>query len=104
MRNTRTLSYALEHKTFIVCISASALLIALYAYFLISTVATIALREEAALSIRQVSSEVSALEASYLEKKLGITRELASALGFTTVDEPTYVTRTTLSTVALSSR
>jgi hypothetical protein len=104
--NTRTLarSYELERKIFIFSIIASCVLVASYAYLLISTVATIALREEASLSIRTLSSEVSALEASYLSRKQGVTEELVASLGFSSVAHPVYITRTPLSTVALSGR
>jgi hypothetical protein len=100
---TRTASYDTERKLFVFFIGASFLFVALYAYFLVSTVATIALREEHAMRVRALSSEVSQLEAAYLSKKQGVSTELAFSLGFVSVANPLYIDRTELSTVALSA-
>ena len=78
-----------------VCLLLVALVLlgALYMYFLASAVVHAVVRKEVQHTIAEAHSRIADLEVSYLSRKNGITQEVASNLGFTSVAQKTYVER-----------
>ncbi len=86
-------------------LAGSAACVALYLYFLSSSVASIVLRQETAMQIRSIGAEVSSLESQYLAKKQEISPETAVALGFIPVadEEKIFIARTGTSGLSLAT-
>jgi hypothetical protein len=79
---------------------ASSLLVVLlcsYVFFLNSAVRNVVQREKFAIKIAEINSKLSDTESNYIVLKNGITLDLAYSLGFQTVQNPVFVSRSSLS-------
>ena len=73
------------------------MMIALYTYFISSSVVSVVLRKELDVSIQETRGRVSTLETRYFARKEEITPALAHSLGFSDVSDRTFVERQSLS-------
>lgn len=68
-----------------------------YGYFLNKTVHNVVGRQQAGREIAQLGSDVGELESKYITLKDAITLDLAYSLGFQSVTNPVFISRTALS-------
>ncbi|MDD4988802.1 MAG: hypothetical protein PHV42_00010 [Candidatus Pacebacteria bacterium] len=68
-----------------------------YAYLLNHTIRNVVERQKSGERIASLSSGVGELESRYITLKDSITLDLASSLGFQTVQNPVFISRTALS-------
>lgn len=75
-------NHALQKKAFFVLAIVVFLLFATYIYFVNQTVWNVVARQDAVKVVRQLSSDVASLEASYMSFSSTITLEHAYVMGF----------------------
>ncbi|MDD5050429.1 MAG: hypothetical protein PHV93_01650 [Candidatus Pacebacteria bacterium] len=68
-----------------------------YVYFLNDTIHNVVERQKAETRIASIRGAVGELESRYIVLKDSITLDLASSLGFQTVQNPVFISRTALS-------
>ncbi len=68
-----------------------------YVYFLNETVHNVVQRQQSGRHIAELGGGVGELESRYITLKDSITLDLASSLGFQTVQNPVFISRTSLS-------
>ncbi|MDD5068026.1 MAG: hypothetical protein PHS53_01065 [Candidatus Pacebacteria bacterium] len=68
-----------------------------YVYFLNGTIRNVVERQKAETRIASIRGAVGELESRYIVLKDSITLDLASSLGFQTVQNPVFISRTALS-------
>jgi hypothetical protein len=78
--------------------SLLAIFVVLYVYFVSSSIVNVLVREEVDFDIAVISSEISELEARYLEEKNKMTLEYAYTLGFNDLKKKDFVIRASLAT------
>jgi len=64
-----------------------------YTYFVITSIAHVAARQELVGKVASLKSSVSELESKYLSKTSGITESYAHSLGYVTAKNETFVQR-----------
>lgn len=100
-RKTRTTT---EQKLFWALVSTMVLFVALYVYFISSSVVNVVLHKEAQQEQAAISSRLATLESEYLARKNDIDLDLASSLGFIEIDQidKQFVTRTVRTSLTLN--
>ena len=94
-REAGVLSYAteLERRIFFSAGAALAVLVVLYIYFVVASIAHVAARQELLSKISAAQAEVGTLETAYFKKTAGITESYAEELGFVTPSKNVFVER-----------
>lgn len=66
-------------------------LVVCYVYFVSTTIAHVVMRKEIMREMNHLHTEVSELEAAYIEKQHGVANEIATLDGFHTVTEKIFI-------------
>lgn len=92
-KNTQTSLF--RNPAFFVSVLASALvvLVVAYMYFLSMSVVHVVMRKELHQSARQIESEISSLEAKYIEAQHAVSEKIASAEVLSETNEKIFVSR-----------
>jgi hypothetical protein len=88
--------YIIGKRIFNILSAFFVMLLVLYGYFVSVSILNVVVREETERAIVALDSRIGDLEAEYLRKKNAITLEYAYQVGFHTVTEKEFVTRTSL--------
>ena len=95
-------SIVIGKRVFSVLLSLLFIFAMLYVYFISSSIVNILVREDTEQDIAEISSQISGLEARYLELKNEITIEYAYAKGFHDVADKQFTARASLAGRGLS--
>ncbi len=89
--------FTLEWRVIGALVAVLSVLVLIYGYALVSSIAHVSLRESALKESRAIAAERASLESQYLAKTGGITEKYARTLGFTDVGERVFVEKAALS-------
>ena len=89
--------FTLEWRVVGALVALLLVLVLLYGYALVSSIAHVSLRESALKESRALAAERASLESQYLAKTGGITEKYARTLGYTDVGERVFLDRAALS-------
>lgn len=91
--HNNTKLYQEERMWFFTALGLLCLLFAAYMYFVSASIVHVVMRKEISQEIAQVSSQVSQLEARYIEAQHSVSDEIASQHGYTKVAAKTFIDR-----------
>ena len=94
MRNhriTTKAAYAEESRLFYAAAISCVVVFLTYMYFLSSSVAAVVMREELDEEIAEVGTQVSVLEAQYIEMQHAVSSDIASMKGYVVADEKIFI-------------
>ncbi len=86
--------YQEERVWFFAALSMLVVVFCAYVYFLSASVVHVVMRKEIGQEIAQLGSEVSELEANYIEAQHAVSDEIASHRGYVVVEDKTFIRKT----------
>lgn len=99
---TKAISYDYQVRFFWILVSLSLLCLGFYVYAINATARNVATRQEVERQISKISSNLSALEFTYIELKNNVTIELANVYGFKEVKNPLFISRSSASSLSFN--
>lgn len=90
---TKTISYETRARFFWSLVVISAMSFVIYIYAVYATANNVSVRQNLEKQISAISSDLNALEFTYIELKNSVTLELANNYGFKEVRNPLYISR-----------
>ena len=85
---------SIEKQICIALLTISALLFALYIYFISASIVHVVIRTETTQEIKKVSSEISLLESRFIEAQHKVSSDIASLQGYTETSKKIFINRT----------
>jgi cell division protein FtsL len=86
--------YQEERVWFFAALSMLVVVFSAYVYFLSASVVHVVMRKEINQEIASLGSEISRLEASYIEAQHSVSDEIVSQHGYVVAEEKIFITRT----------
>ena len=90
-RKTYTTAYQEESKLFYAALFSCLAVIGAYMYFVSLSVVHVVMRQEVDQEIRKLTTEVGALEATYIEKQHAVSSDIATMKGFVMADRKIFI-------------
>ncbi len=100
----KSISLEQRQAAFWFLVGVSIVSLFVYFYAINSIARSTAMRQNLEAVLTDASSEIGALEFSYIELKNGVTAELAASYGFEEAKKPLYVSRSTSNSLTLNTR
>lgn len=93
-QRAQTTLYERERKWFFAALALVLVTVSLYMYFLSASVVHVVMRKEVDKEIASLSSDVGALEASYIEAQHSVSEDIASLKGYKKTEDKIFIDRT----------
>jgi len=94
MKISRTKQNNLQKQVCIALVGLSVLLFATYIYFISASIVHVVIRTETSQELKKVSSEISLLEARFIEAQHRVSSDVASLQGYTETSNKIFIDRT----------